>query len=123
MITVREAAAKDVAAIRDIFRACYDADYSPQFYDENQLTRLVYSDNSLFLVAEDTESGEIAGTASVDLEVGARSDLVAEFGRLAVHPAFRRRGIGHHHLRCLRRLGLSVEITMTSPKVDAALSS
>ena len=27
MITVREAAAKDVAAIRDIFRACYDADY------------------------------------------------------------------------------------------------
>ena len=35
----------------------------------------------------------------------------------------RRQRRAHHHLRCLRRLGLSVEITMTSPKVDAALSS
>jgi GNAT superfamily N-acetyltransferase len=121
MITVREAAAKDVAAIRDIFRACYGADYSPQYYDENQLTRLVYSENCLFLVAEDVESGELAGTASVDLEVGARSDLVAEFGRLAVHPAFRRRGVGHllmsERLRRVEdriQLGL-VEARMTHP--------
>jgi len=95
MITVREAAANDVVAIRDIFLACYGTDYSPRYYDENQLTRLVYSDDSLLLVAEDTDSGEIAGTASVELEVGARSDLVAEFGRLAVHPAFRHRGVGN----------------------------
>ena len=75
MITVRQAATKDVFAIRDIFLACYGTDYSPRYYDENQLTRLVYSDDSLLLVAEDTESGEIAGTASVELEVSARSDL------------------------------------------------
>ena len=47
MITVRQAAAKDVAAIRDVFLACYGTDYSPRVYDENQLTRLVYSDDSL----------------------------------------------------------------------------
>jgi GNAT superfamily N-acetyltransferase len=121
MITVRQAAAKDVVALRDIFLACYGTDYSPRYYDEDQLTRLVYSDDSLFLVAEDTASGAIVGTASVDLEVGARSDLVAEFGRLAVHAAFRHRGIGNLLMseRILRvqdriQLGL-VETRMTHP--------
>jgi GNAT superfamily N-acetyltransferase len=123
MITVRQAAAKDVVAIRNIFLACYATDYSPRYYDENQLTRLVYSDDSLLLVAEDTESGEIVGTASVDLEVGARSDLVAEFGRLAVHPAFRNRGVGNllmseRLLRVQDRIQLGfVETRMTHPYV------
>jgi hypothetical protein len=63
MITVRQAVAKDVVTIRDIFLACYGTDYSPRYYDENQLTRLVYSDDSLLLVAEDTESGEIVVSA------------------------------------------------------------
>ena len=121
MITIRQAAAKDVVAIRDIFLASYGTDYSPRYYDEDQLTRLVYSDDSLLLVAEDTESGEIAGTASVELEVGARSDLVAEFGRLAVHPAFRHRGVGNllmseRLLRVQDRIQLGfVEARMTHP--------
>jgi GNAT superfamily N-acetyltransferase len=121
MITVRQAAAKDVGAMRDIFLACYGTDYSPRYYDEDQLTRLVYSDDSLLLVAEDTESGAIIGTASVDLEVGARSDLVAEFGRLAVHPAFRHRGVGNllmseRLLRVQDRIQLGfVETSMTHP--------
>ena len=34
----------------------------------------------------------------------------------------RRQRRAHHHLRCLRRLGLSVEITMPSPTVDALSS-
>ena len=121
MITVRQAAAKDVGAIRDVFLACYGTDYSPRVYDENQLTRLVYSDDSLLLVAEDTESGEIVGTASVDLEMGARSDLVAEFGRLAVHPSFRHRGVANllmseRLLRVQDRIQVGfVETRMTHP--------
>jgi len=96
MITIREATGRDVAAIREIFLASYGTDYTdPRYYDDALLTRLVYSDDSLLLVAEDTELGErgIVGTASVDLEVGAHSDLVGEFCRLAVHPKCRQRGI------------------------------
>src|ERR1017187_8465244 len=46
------------------------------------------------LAAEETALGRVAGTASVDPEVGAHSDLVGEFGRLAVHPDARHEGIG-----------------------------
>ena len=95
MITVREATGRDVPAIREIFLATYGTDYTdPRYYDESLLTRLVYSENSLMLVAEDTALGRVVGTASVDFEVGAYSDLVGEFGRLAVHPDARQQGIG-----------------------------
>jgi ribosomal protein S18 acetylase RimI-like enzyme len=95
MITVREARGQDVAAIREIFLATYGTDYTdPRYYDDTLLTRLIYSDDSLLLVAEDTETRRVVGTASVDLEVGAHSDLVGEFCRLAVDPAYRQRGIG-----------------------------
>lgn len=84
MITAREATGPDVAAIREIFLASYGTDYTdPRYYDDALLTRLVYSDDSLLLVAEDTETGGVVGTASVDLEIGAHSDLVGEFCRLA----------------------------------------
>jgi ribosomal protein S18 acetylase RimI-like enzyme len=95
MITVREATGPDVAAIREIFLASYGTDYTdPRYYDDALLTRLIYSEDSLLLVAEDTETGKVVGTASVDLEVGAHSDLVGEFCRLAVHPACRQHGVG-----------------------------
>lgn len=95
MIRVREAIQQDVGDICEIFRSCYGADYPyAQFYDPQQLTKLVYSEDTLLLVAEDTTSGEIIGTASVILEIGAYSDLVGEFGRLAVHPRARQRGAG-----------------------------
>ncbi|NIP87386.1 MAG: GNAT family N-acetyltransferase, partial [Planctomycetales bacterium] len=67
----------------------------PQYYDLDHLKKLVFSDETLLLVAADLETGQILGTASVLLEFGAHADLVAEFGRLAVHPEARRRGIGH----------------------------
>ena len=93
MLNIREATARDVAAIRDIFLATYKTDYTDaRLYDEGLLTRLVYSEDSLLLVAEDS-TGRIVGTASVDLEVGAHSDLVGEFCRLAVHPDCRNRGV------------------------------
>jgi hypothetical protein len=95
MITVREATGRDVPAIRAIFLDCYGGDYSdPYFSKEPLLTRLVYSDDALVLVAEETETTRVLGTASVILEVGAYSDLVGEFGRLAVSPAARHGGVG-----------------------------
>jgi GNAT superfamily N-acetyltransferase len=95
MITVREATGGDVAAIREVFLATYGTDYTdPRYYDDALLTRLVYSDDSVLLVAEETDARRIVGTASVDLEVGAHSDLVGEFCRLAVHPDCRKRGVG-----------------------------
>jgi ribosomal protein S18 acetylase RimI-like enzyme len=95
MIIVREATGRDVAAIREIFLAAYGTEYTdPRYYDDALLTRLVYSDDSLLLVAEDTDTGGVVGTASVDLEVGAHSDLVGEFCRLAVRPECRQRGVG-----------------------------
>ncbi|MGP0065248.1 MAG: GNAT family N-acetyltransferase [Isosphaeraceae bacterium] len=95
MISVREATGRDVPAIQEIFLATYGMDYSdPRYYDESLLIRLVYSESSLMLVAEDTKIGRLVGTASVDLEVGAYSDLVGEFGRLAVHPDARHQGVG-----------------------------
>jgi GNAT superfamily N-acetyltransferase len=94
MITIREATGQDVAAIREIFLASYGTDYTdPRYYDDALLTKLIHSDDSVLLVAEDTETGKVIGTASVDFEVGAHSDLVGEFGRLAVHPAHRQRGV------------------------------
>src|SRR6516225_9360185 len=95
MITIREATGRDVPDIREIFLACYGTDYTdPRYYDEALLTRLVYSDDSLLLVAEDADAGRVIGTASVDLEIGAHSDLVGEFCRLAVHPTEREKGVG-----------------------------
>jgi GNAT superfamily N-acetyltransferase len=95
MIIVRTADGPDVPAIREIFLACYDTAYSdPRYYDDRALTKMVYSDDTLLLVAEDTATGQTVGTASVILEVGAFSDLVGEFGRLAVRPEARHRGVG-----------------------------
>jgi GNAT superfamily N-acetyltransferase len=95
MITIREATARDVPAIRDIYLACYGTDYSdPRYYEEQPLTKFVYSDDTLVLVAEDSQTQKVIGTASVILAIGAYADLVGEFGRLAVHPAARKQGVG-----------------------------
>jgi GNAT superfamily N-acetyltransferase len=95
VIEVREAKVGDVAAIRDIFQACYGENYPyAEFYDLEELTRLVYNDHQLLLVAEESGSRRILGTASVVLEAGAFSDLIGEFGRLAVLPDARRSGVG-----------------------------
>lgn len=95
MIRIREATGQDTQAIRDIFYACYGQDYPyQQFYDPQQLLKIVYSDDTLILVAEDTDQQQVLGTASVILEIGAFSDLVGEFGRLAVTPDARHHGVG-----------------------------
>ena len=96
MIRVREAREEDVGQIRDIFLAVYGTDYPHrELYDELWLKRSVFTDDALILVAEDTESGRVVGTASVLFDFGAHSDLVGEFGRLAVHPDYRRLQVGN----------------------------
>lgn len=96
MIDIRPANEHDVGQIREIYSATYGKDYAyPQYYDEQYLKKMVYSDDTILLVAEDTEQQRVVGTASVIVEIGAFTDLVGEFGRLAVHPDARRQGIGH----------------------------
>jgi GNAT superfamily N-acetyltransferase len=93
--TVRPAREEDVGQIRDIFVAVYRRDYPYQgFYDEQWLKRSVLSDDTLVLVAEEAKSKRVVGTASVLFDFGAHSDLVGEFGRLAVHPDFQRNQVG-----------------------------
>ncbi len=95
MLQVREATDADVDQIREIFIATYGEDYAyPQFYDTHVLKKLVYADDTLLLVAEETDSERVLGTAAVIMHVGAYNDLVGEFGRLAVHPDARGKGVG-----------------------------
>ncbi len=95
MIIIREAIESDVPQIREVFLAVYGKDYShPQYYDPKLLKKMVFADDTLLLVAKDTDKKKIMGTASVLLEMGAHADLVGEFGRLAVHPDARGMGIG-----------------------------
>jgi GNAT superfamily N-acetyltransferase len=95
MIRIREAEEEDVAGVREIFVATYGGDYPhPEFFDLLSLKKMVFDDETLLLVAEEEESGRVLGTASVIFDMGAFGDLVGEFGRLAVHPEGRRRGIG-----------------------------
>jgi GNAT superfamily N-acetyltransferase len=94
-IEIREAREADIPQIREVFLASYGPDYTyPEFYDERCLKKLVFGDDTLVLVAEDTLAGQVVGSASVVLEIGAYTDLVGEFGRLVVHPDWRGRGIG-----------------------------
>lgn len=95
MINIRVASESDASWIREIFEATYGEDYAyPEFYEEPFLKKLIYSDDTLVLVAEDEEKNQVVGTASVVLESGAYTDLVGEFGRLAVHPEAWGQGIG-----------------------------
>ncbi len=126
MITIREARDTDVQGIIEIYLGTYGQDYAyPKYYEAFEIKKLIFSDETLMLVAEDTEDDRIVGTASVILEVGAYTDLVGEFGRLAVHPDYRRRGIGtqllEHRLASVRdRLHVGViEARVTHPFTQA----
>ncbi len=95
MIEIREATIDDVHQVREIFVASYSDHYAyPQYYDVASLTKLVYADGTILLVAVDLDNGRVVGTASVVFGIGAYNDLLGEFGRLAVHPDYRGRGIG-----------------------------
>lgn len=119
MIHIREARPEDAEAIRDTFLATYGKDYPfPQFRDLPQLTRLIYSDDTLILVAEDSATGRVVGSASVLFEIGAYADLVGEFGRLAVHPDARRLGVGKRLMEeRLRRVAGRLHVGLAEARV------
>ena len=95
MITIRPATLDDVAGIRGVFQAEYGEKYPyPQYYDIEELNRLVYAAGTVLLVAIHDSTGRVAGTASVVLSIAAQNDLAGEFGRLVVHPDYRGQGIG-----------------------------
>lgn len=92
-IHVRAVEEDDLPALRELFISCYGENYPyKEFYSDEWLKRSIYQDSYLFLLAE--LNGRLAGTASVYFEVGAYADLVGEFGRLAVHPEHRGKGVG-----------------------------
>lgn len=94
-IEVREAREEDVDGIRTVFLATYGNTYPyPNYLDDWWLKRSIFAEDILMLAARDTLDGRVVGTASVVFDAGANSDLLGEFGRLAVHPDARGRGVG-----------------------------
>jgi N-acetylglutamate synthase-like GNAT family acetyltransferase len=91
MAVIREATRSDVDQVSRLFVRAYGEDYPfPGFYDTEWLTKSVYDDATLFLVAE--EAGDIIATGSIMLAAGGLSDLVGEMGRLVAEPSKRARG-------------------------------
>lgn len=92
-LVVRDAAESDIDGLRDLFIAVYAGAYPFEgFLDRDWLLRSIYRDDIEVLVATDGE--RLVGTASVVFDLGTDSDLLGEFGRLAVHPDARGRGVG-----------------------------
>jgi len=120
VIRIREATDTDAPRIREIFEATYSEDYAySEFYEEPYLKKLIYSDDTVVLVAEESKSGLVVGTAAVVLESGAYSDLVGEFGRLAVHPDFWGQGISGLLLEeRLKRVGDRLHVGFMEARVS-----
>lgn len=92
-LNIRPAREADVDTVKDLFITVYGKDYPfKQFYDASWLKKGVFDDDTLFLIAEDR--GRILGTVSAMLTAGNLTDLIAEFGRLVVHPDARGQNLG-----------------------------
>jgi RimJ/RimL family protein N-acetyltransferase len=90
---ITQAEEADVQQIMDLFIKTYGKEYPfKEFYDTKWLTKSIYSDDNLFMVAK--EKNQIIGTGSVFLTAGGFSDLIGEFGRLVVDPDYSGKGAG-----------------------------
>lgn len=93
MLSIRCARPEDVPAMRDVYVAVYGNSYVvPEFYDVEWLTRFIYDDECIVLVADD--GGRILGSAAALLATGDSADLLALLGRFVVHPEAQGRGVG-----------------------------
>lgn len=85
----------DISAVRDIFVASYHDEYPYRhFLDVDWLKGSVYSEAVAMFVAVEPETQRVLGTGSIVFDVGSDSDLMGEFGRLAVLPQARGKGVG-----------------------------
>lgn len=118
-VRIRDARETEAAGIADLYRVAYGAGYAyPQFYDEREIQKMIFEDDTLVLVAEETDSGRLVGSAAVLFAMGAFSDLVGEFGRLVVHPDFRGQGIGTRVMaERLRRVGGRLHVAYAEVRV------
>ncbi len=90
---IAQAVETDVPQIMKLYIKLYGRDYPfKKFYDTMWLTKSIYSDDNIFMVAR--EKNRIIGTGSVFLTAGGYSDLIGEFGRLVVDPEYGRKGAG-----------------------------
>lgn len=123
-IRIREANELDAQAIVDLFLRAYGSGYvHPQFYDVRGVTRIIFDERSLVLVATEGKSGQVVGTAGVLYEMGAHADLVGEFGRLVVRPDWRGRGIGNRLMEeRLARLGGRLHMAFVEVRVGTPQS-
>lgn len=84
---------EDISQIMKLFIKIYGKSYPFQkFYDTMWLTKSIYSDDNIFMVAK--EKNKIIGAGSVFLTAGGFSDLIGEFGRLVVDPDYSGKGAG-----------------------------
>jgi RimJ/RimL family protein N-acetyltransferase len=92
-VKITQADENDAQLIMNLFVKTYGPDYPfKKFYDTMWLTKSIYSDDNIILVAK--EKNRIVGTGSVFLTAGGFSDLIGEFGRLVVDPKYGRKGAG-----------------------------
>jgi len=91
-LEILQAEESDVKQIMNLFIKIYGKNYYQKFYNTMWLTKSIYSDDNLFLVAK--EDNKIVGTGSVFFTAGSFSDLIGEFGRLIVDPVYGRKGVG-----------------------------
>jgi RimJ/RimL family protein N-acetyltransferase len=90
---ITQAEEADIPKIMDLFIKIYGRDYPfKKFYDPMWLTKSIYSDDNIFMVAKDKNN--LIGTGTVYLTAGGFSDLIGEFGRLVVDPDYGRKGAG-----------------------------
>jgi len=90
---IKRADVGDVPKIMELFLKIYGPNYPfKSFYDPMWLTKSIYSDDNIFMVAK--EKNNIIGTGSVYLTAGGFSDLIGEFGRLVVNPDYKGKGAG-----------------------------
>lgn len=97
----------DVPGIAALYRDVYGDNYPfREFYDEGWIKRGVFdSDVRWYVAVEHGKDQRLLGSAAVMLNVGDADDMVAELGRLVVHPAARGQSLGSRLMQTITEEG------------------